>query len=277
MFRRRALPGGRSRRVGGLGGVAVGHPMSAARERCADPVSWRGDVEARLPADIVLRDVSLGYGGPVVVEGVGGRFLRGSLTAIVGPNGGGKTTLLKGLLGLVPVRAGAIESPYPRQAIAHLPQVSELDPSVPVTVEDFVSVGLWSKTGGLRAVTRPLAREVSDALGTVGLHDCRGYWMGELSGGQLQRLRFARLLVQDAPVMLLDEPFAGIDEQTTAALLRIIAAWHARRKTLIVVLHDLDLVRLHFPRTLALAGRVLAWGETGAALAALAGTGSSSA
>lgn len=272
MLRRRALPRGCKCRVAGLGGAALGHPMSAERERCDEPASRGRGVGGELPADFVLRDVSLGYGGPAVVEGVTGRFRQGSLTAIVGPNGGGKTTLLKGLLGLIPVRAGSIESPRPQRAIAYLAQASELDPSVPVTVEDFVSVGLWSKIGGLRAVTRPLAREVSDALGAVGLHDCGGCWMGELSGGQLQRMRFARLLVQDAPVMLLDEPFAGIDERTTAVLLRLIAAWHAQRKTLIVVLHDLDLVRAHFPQALALARRVLAWQETGAALAALAGT-----
>ena len=251
--------------------------MSEAWGRCADQASCRGGVEVRPPADFVLREVSLGYGGLVVVEGITGQFPQGSLAAIVGPNGGGKTTLLEGLLRRIPVRSGSIESPHAQRAVAYLPQASELDRSVPVTVEDFVSVGLWSKIGGLRAVTRPLMREVSGALGAVGLQDCRGCWMGELSGGQLQRMRFARLLVQDAAVMLLDEPFAGIDEQTTAVLLRLIAAWHAQRKTLIVVLHDLDLVRVHFPQALALARRVLAWGETGAALAALAGTRPSSA
>lgn len=222
-------------------------------------------------ADLVLRDVSLGYGGLPVVTGVSGRFLEGSLTAVVGPNGGGKTTLLKGVLGLVPACAGTIESLHPRRAMAYLAQASEVDRSFPVTVEDFVSVGLWSKIGGLRAVTPPLARRVSEALAAVGLQGHETCWMDELSGGQFQRMRFARLIVQDAPVMLLDEPFAGIDEQTTGALLRLVAAWHSRGRTVIAVLHDLDLVRAHFPQALALAERVLAWGDTTTVMAALAG------
>lgn len=222
------------------------------------------------PFDLVLREASLGYGGVPVVVGVDCGFVQGSLTAIVGPNGGGKTTLLKGLLGLIPTHSGAIESRYSRQDMAYLPQSSEVDASFPVTVEDFVSVGLWTKIGGLRAVSPLLAQQVKGALEAVGLPGYAARWMDELSGGQFQRMRFARLLVQDAPVVLLDEPFAGIDKETTRALLRLIADWHARGKTVVAVLHDLDLVRAHFPQALAVAGRMLAWGDTSTALAALA-------
>lgn len=153
--------------------------------------------------------------------------------------------------------------------MGYLAQASEVDASFPITVEDFVAVGLWRKIGSLRAVKPSMAQRVSAALESVGLQGHASRWMDELSGGQFQRMRFARLLVEDAPVMLLDEPFAGIDEETTRALLRLIADWHARGKTVIAVLHDLDLVRAHFPRTLAVAGRMLAWGETSHSLAVL--------
>ena len=223
-----------------------------------------------VPSDLVLRQVSLGYDGAPVIVGVDGQFERGSMTAIVGPNGGGKTTLLKGLLGLISARSGLITSIHRRSDMGYLAQASEVDSSFPITVEDFVAVGLWRKIGSLRAVKPSMAQRVSVALESVGLQGHTSRWMDELSGGQFQRMRFARLLVEDVPVMLLDEPFAGIDEETTRALLRLIVDWHARGKTVIAVLHDLDLVRAHFPRTLAVAGRMLAWGETSHALAALA-------
>lgn len=222
-----------------------------------------------------LDAVSLGYNGSPVVAGISGQFPQGSLTAIVGPNGGGKTTLLKGLLGLVKVQGGAIKAQHARNEMAYLPQASEVDAGFPVTVEDFVSTGLWASIGGLRKVKPSMSHLVSEALQALGLHGCATRWMDELSGGQFQRMRFARLVVQDAPVILLDEPFTGIDEETTQALLKLIVNWHAKGKTVIAVLHDLDVVRSHFPHTLAVAGHVLAWGDTPGTLAALAGARSS--
>jgi len=221
-------------------------------------------------AEMILHDVGLAYGQVPVVTGISGRFLQGTLTAIIGPNGGGKTTLLKGLLGLIPPCAGEITLRHPRRDMAYLAQASEIDMGFPVTVADFVSMGLWSRIGGLRGVTPCLAQQVSEAIAAVGLDGFGKRWMDELSGGQFQRMRFARLLVQDAPVVLLDEPFAGVDEETTKALLRLIAAWHAQGKTVIAVLHDLDMVAAHFPQTLAVAGHMVVWGETTSALQAMA-------
>ncbi|MFT3778446.1 MAG: ATP-binding cassette domain-containing protein [Ottowia sp.] len=220
---------------------------------------------------LVLHGVSLGYRGRDVVTGVTGRFPPGSLVAVVGPNGAGKTTLLKGLLGLLPLRRGRIECAPPRASLAYLAQASEVDRGFPVTVEDFVAMGLWQQVGGLRAVSPQGGERVRRAIADVGLQGREGAWIGELSGGQFQRVRFARLLVQDAPIVLLDEPFAGIDAPTQADLLRLVAGWHAQGRTVIAVLHDLALVRAHFPQTLALDGRVLAWGDTAQALAALTG------
>lgn len=217
-------------------------------------------------ADLILDAVSLGYGAQMAVQDISGQFLPGSLTAIIGPNGSGKSSLLKGLLGLMRPLRGSITSRHPRRALGYLSQAGEVDPQFPVSVQDFVAVGLWPRIGWLGRVTPPLARRVTQAIRAVGLQgmDCRH--IGELSGGQFQRLRFARLLVQDPPVVVLDEPFAGIDEATTAELLRLVHAWHAQGKTVIAVLHDRAMVRAHFQQTLALAGRVLAWGDTAAVL-----------
>lgn len=234
---------------------------------------WQdGGIAGSGPA-LGLQHVTLGYRGVPAVVDVNGRFPAGSLTAIVGPNGGGKTTLLKGLLGLLRPQRGRIVCAEPHSAIAHLAQRSEVDPTFPITVADFVAIGLWSVTGSLQGVTRPQALKVASALRDVGLDGAGGRWVSELSGGQFQRMRFARLLVQDAPVVLLDEPFAGVDEGTVEALLRLVVAWHGRGRTVIAVLHDRERVRRHFPLTLALDRRVLGWGETATTLAALAGPG----
>jgi zinc/manganese transport system ATP-binding protein len=216
----------------------------------------------RTSSDLILRNVSFGYGAALAVREMSGQFASGSMTAIMGPNGGGKTTLLKGLLGLLRPLRGTVESRHPRSALGYLAQASEVEPEFPISVEDFVAVGLWSRIGGLRAVPPTLASRVAEAIAAVGLQDRASRWIGELSGGQFQRMRFARLLAQDPAMVMLDEPFAGVDERTTAALLRLIHGWHAQGKTLIAVLHDQELVRAHFPQTLLLAGQVLAWGDT---------------
>lgn len=220
--------------------------------------------------DLVLHSVTLGHGGKPVIAGVNGCFAAGSLTAIVGPNGGGKTTLLKGLVGLLPVLQGRIEWPCAQQAMGYLAQASEVDRDFPITVHDFVAMGLWQRIGSLRGMGQAQGRRLAQALADVGLQGCEQRWVAELSGGQFQRMRFARLLVQDCPVMLLDEPFVGVDEATTAALLQLLANWHAQGKTVVAVLHDLDMVRRHFPQALALAGQALAWGDTAETLATLA-------
>ncbi len=240
-----------------------------------------------------LDHLTLGYGGVPAVEDLSGQFQAGSLTAVIGPNGGGKTTLLKGLMGLLlPLRgsirigddaAGAsnrgadrvadADGAGWRDALAWLAQRSEVDPSFPITVADFVSIGLWSVTGSLSGVTPAQRWTLEAALEQLGLAGAGRRWISDLSGGQFQRMRFARLLVQDAPVVLLDEPFAGVDESTIEALLRLIAGWQDQGRTVIVVLHDLNRVRRHFPMTLALDRRMLAWGETAMTLASLAGMG----
>lgn len=214
---------------------------------------------------IALGDLTLGYRSHPAVHHLNGVLCRGSLTALVGPNGSGKSTLMKGIAGMLKPLAGTCTI-RPGTRLAYLPQLSELDRSFPARVVDLVSLGLWPKRGLLGRV-RPQDREaVESALRAVGLDGFAQRPIDTLSGGQLQRALFARVLVQDADLILLDEPFNAIDTKTVADLIALIKRWHGEQRTVLVVLHDLDLVRAHFPEVLLLARREVGWGRTEAVL-----------
>ncbi len=216
-----------------------------------------------MSASVSLNDLTLAYHRQPAVRHVSGRFAAGSLTAIVGPNGAGKSTLLKGLMGLVPVSDGQIRlDDISRHDIAYLPQSAEIDRSFPIDVLDLVSLGAWRKAGFFGRITGAHLASVADAIRAVGLEGFEKRVIGSLSGGQLQRALFARMLVQDARLLLLDEPFTAIDARTTADLLRIVRNWNAEGRTIIAVLHDIELVREHFPQTLLIARDLVGWGHT---------------
>ena len=146
--------------------------------------------------------------------------------------------------------------------IAYLPQLSEIDRSFPASVADLVALGLWNRRGMLRRITATDRAAIDAALAAVGLTGFQPRGIETLSGGQLQRALFARVLLQDARLILLDEPFNAIDHRTLTDLIAIIKRWHGEDRTVIAVLHDLDFVREHFPQTLLLARRPVAWGAT---------------
>jgi zinc/manganese transport system ATP-binding protein len=217
------------------------------------------------PAAAMIRitDLTLGYNRHPAVHHLDGTFAEGSLTAVVGPNGAGKSTLLKGLIGALRPLSGAIRMGRSgRRQIAYLPQQAELDLSFPITVIDTVCLGLWAQVGLFRAIGRARLARAEAALATVGLERFEERAVGTLSGGQLQRVLFARLLLQDAPLILLDEPFTAIDTRTTADLLQLILRWHGEGRTIVAALHNLDLVHQHFPDALLLAREPIAWGPT---------------
>lgn len=222
-----------------------------------------------LRAPLVLNDLTLGYDGHPAVHHLEGRFLPGSLTAVVGPNGSGKSTLLKGITGALKPLGGSIDRGglAPRQ-IAYLPQSAEIDRSFPSTVADLVALGHWSRRGLFGAITGPDYRAMRDVLTAVGLTGFEHRTLDTLSGGQLQRALFARLMLQDADVILLDEPFTAIDERTVADLIALVRRWHGEHRTVIAVLHDTEMVRAHFPDTLLMAREPIAWGPTTDALKA---------
>jgi zinc/manganese transport system ATP-binding protein len=208
-----------------------------------------------------LRDVTVSYGRHPAVHHVSGEFDSGSLTAIVGPNGAGKTTLLKAMTGLLPLESGKIESSG-SAAIAYLPQQAALDRSFPISVLEVVLLGQWRRTGPFRRISQIQIREARRALSTVGLGGFEERGVATLSAGQLQRALFARVLVQDAPVILLDEPFAAVDRRTTEDLIKLFERWHCETRTVVAVLHDREQVKAHFPAALYLARECLAWGPT---------------
>ncbi|WP_376090320.1 metal ABC transporter ATP-binding protein [Roseomonas sp. CCTCC AB2023176] len=212
------------------------------------------------PAPIRLRDLTLVHDRRPAVHHLSGAFEPGSLTAIVGPNGAGKTTLLRAVAGLHRVDHGRLERPA--RGVALLPQMSALDRTFPIGCLDVVTLGHWSRVGAFRGVTPEQRDRAAAALAAVGLSGFERRPVGSLSAGQFQRLLFARLLVQDAPIMLLDEPFNAVDARTAADLLRLVRDWHGEGRTVVAVLHDVDLVRDAFPDCLLLAREPVAWGPT---------------
>ncbi len=221
------------------------------------------------PASIALHNLTVAYRGHPAVHHLSGEFTPGSLTAVVGPNGAGKTSLLAAIMGgLRPTEGEVRIDPGLRGRIAWLPQQAAIDRSFPLRVFDLVALGHWGRVGSLRGLHSAQREQVHQALAAVGLRGFERRSIGELSAGQFQRVLFARVLLQDAPVILLDEPFNAIDARTTADLLAVVARWHAEARTVIAVLHDLEQVREHFARTLLLARRCVAWGPTAEVLRA---------
>ena len=212
---------------------------------------------------IGFQNVTLGYERHPAVHHLHGAVAVGSLLAIVGPNGGGKSTLLKGIAGLIKPMGGRIELPVCRgRDLAYLPQQAEIDRSFPLTVYEMAAMGLWRSLGLFSGMGEKDRRRVALALAQVGLEGLEARTLNTLSGGQLQRVLFARLMVQDAQVILLDEPFAAIDMRTCDDLMALIQTWHREGRTVLAVLHDLALVRRDFPDALMLARETIAWGAT---------------
>ncbi len=143
---------------------------------------------------------------------------------------------------------------------------AEIERSFPISVIDTVSLGHWRRIGWSGDVVPAMREAAIAAIELVGLHGLEHRSVGSLSVGQFQRMLFARMVVQDAPLIMLDEPFAAIDSTTTRDLLALIARWHGERRTVIAVLHDLSQVRECFPETLLLAREGVAWGPTASVL-----------
>ena len=208
-----------------------------------------------------FEDLTLGYGPYPAVHGLSGEIAHGALLAIIGPNGSGKSTLLKGITGTLKPMSGSCRH-VDGCRIAYLPQQADIDKSFPATVFDLIKLGLWPKRGLLGRLTDGDRAQIAQALGAVGLEGFEQRTIDTLSGGQLQRALFARVLLQDADLILLDEPFNAIDNRTVDDLIALITRWHGEQRTVVAVMHDLDLVREHFPQTMLLSREPVAWGAT---------------
>ncbi|NUZ06689.1 metal ABC transporter ATP-binding protein [Piscinibacter koreensis] len=213
------------------------------------------------PGEPAIRthDLTISYRGRPAVWRVSAEIPAGALTALVGPNGAGKSTLLAALAGAVPRFEGAVDRAAVRR-IAYLPQASTLDLGFPIRVQEVVSSGLWFRIGSFGAVGSAERAQIAGALDAVGLGGLERRWMRELSAGQVQRVLFARALVQDAGLVLLDEPFAAMDERTTADLLGVLRVWTREGKAVVLVTHDLAQARTRCDHARLLATELVAFG-----------------
>ena len=215
---------------------------------------------------VVLDDAAFAYNSRTVLTGVTGTVVGGEALALIGPNGSGKTTLLRGLLGMVRVAAGSLRvngaapGRAPRGSIGYVPQVADLDPSFPVTVLDVVLMGTYSRLGLMRRPGRRERRRCREALDAVGLSELASRHFGTLSGGQRQRVLVARCIAAEPRLILLDEPFNGLDQPNRDALLDIIARLKDRGIGVVVSTHDLVLARQTCEKAALLAGRQIAFG-----------------
>jgi manganese/zinc/iron transport system ATP- binding protein len=193
---------------------------------------------------LVIRDLTVAYGRKIVLKGVQADIRRGQVIGVIGPNGGGKSTLLKAILGIAPVLSGTVTlfgrpASEVRSRFAYVPQREAVDWDFPVTVFDVAMMGRYPRTGWLRRPGRRDRDVVLEMLDRVDMLKYRGRQIGQLSGGQQQRVFIARALSQESDVMLLDEPMNGIDAGTQEVILAVIEEQRQAGKIVLLATHDL--------------------------------------
>ncbi|MEV7383574.1 metal ABC transporter ATP-binding protein [Streptomyces lydicus] len=234
----------------------------------------RVETDQHGPQPAILFDhACLGYGSKVVLDGVHGSVPRGRALALVGPNGAGKSTLIKSVLGLVTVASGSVtvcgrRPTAARTHTAYVPQADTLDPEFPVTVEQVVLMGRYRAVGWLRRPRRHDHIIASEALDLVGLANRARDRFGTLSGGQRQRVLLARAIAQRAAVLLLDEPFNGVDAVSRDALLGALRELKASGTAVLVSTHDLAIAHAVCEQVCLLNGRSFGFGPLASTLTA---------
>ncbi len=200
---------------------------------------------------IEIHDMTVAYQRKPVLWDIDLILPEGKLICIVGPNGAGKSTLIKAALGLVPLASGKVEfygRPFARQRhlVGYVPQRESVDWDFPVTVLDVVLMGTYGRLGWFRRPGNAERQWAMQCLEQVGMADYAARQIRRLSGGQQQRVFLARALAQDAKIYFMDEPFVGVDAATEQAVVRLLRRLRADGKTVVVVHHDLQTVRLYF-------------------------------
>lgn len=198
---------------------------------------------------LVLDAVAVAYDRVTALDGITGTVAAGESVALIGPNGSGKSTLLKAILGLVPLQAGSItvlgRAPTAaRRAVAYVPQQDALDAEFPISVSQVVTMGRYRRVGWVRRPGRHDKAVAAEALHRVGLSDRAGDRFGTLSGGQRQRVLLARAIAQDARLLLLDEPFNGVDGTTQELLLGLLGELRAEGVAIVMSTHDLSIAQV---------------------------------
>ncbi|MGB0498416.1 MAG: metal ABC transporter ATP-binding protein [Rubricella sp.] len=229
-------------------------PLSVVRQHPSTP-----------PDPLTVRGLTVSYGARAAVFSVDAVFPRGTMTAIVGPNGAGKSTFLKGVLGIEKPVAGEVRFfgqslSDARRRVAYVPQRASVDWDFPARVIDVVRMGLYARKGLFRPFGASDTARARECLAMVGMQDFADRQIGQLSGGQQQRVFIARSLAEDADLYLLDEPMAGVDAATEAAIFALLKRLRDEGRTLVVVHHDLSSVTAMFDRVLVLNRRKIAEG-----------------
>lgn len=223
------------------------------------------------PALLDFDHITVSYNGRPVLQDVTFQVPHGEQVAVVGPNGAGKSTLFKALVGLLPLRSGEIRihcKPLGSHTgcVAYVPQREEVDWRFPVTVQDVVSMGRYGRRSLWGRLTGKDREVVRRCLGQLGLLPLAHRPIGELSGGQQQRVFLARALAQEPHILLMDEPFTGVDITTQEVTLRLLEVLRQQKVTVLVSTHDLTLASERFSRVLLLNHRLVAYGDPREAL-----------
>ncbi len=209
---------------------------------------------------ISFQNLTAGYDRHPIIHHINATFEKGDLVAIVGPNGGGKSTFLRIINNEIEPLEGKIDNKFTSKAC--ITQKHSIDYNFPIKLKTFVSFGLIKKTGLFAPIKKVHEDQVVKALQLVKLDKFTNSYILNLSGGQIQRALFARMSLQNADLLLLDEPFNAIDQKTTLELLDILLKWNKEGKTIVTVMHDLTLVKNFFPKTFLLARDLIGFGET---------------
>lgn len=214
---------------------------------------------------IDVRNLHVAYDNTTILKDINVTIPTGVLLAIAGPNGGGKTTFIKSILGLITPRSGTISIfnstlAYHRKRIAYIPQRSTIDWDFPVSVLDVVLMGRYCHIGWIKRPSDNDYMLAYNALKQVNLSSYAQYHISELSGGQQQRVFLARALVQEADLYLLDEPFIGIDIITERLIIDVLRTLRNKKKTIVVVHHDLQTLSEYFDWVMLLNRHVVAFG-----------------
>ncbi|WP_051093582.1 ABC transporter ATP-binding protein [Bartonella bovis] len=209
---------------------------------------------------LYFNNVTLGYANKVIIKNFSAKLTANSLIAITGDNGSGKSTLLKAIAGLIKPINGKITKSV-KSRIAYLAQQCEIDRTFPINVEALIKTGLWSFCGLLKN-QRFYQDKIQNALEMVGLTELANRSLDTLSSGQLQRALFARIIVQDSDIILLDEPFNGVDLNTQKDLLTLITHWQKQGRTILMALHDPLIVQEHFPQMIQINKQCVFHGKT---------------
>lgn len=217
-----------------------------------------------MSAVLEIRNLSLGYPEVTLFRGLSMDVESGATLAVLGANGSGKSTFVKMLLGLIEPLSGRLRWPEGQPGeIGYLAQMTEFDRRFPLRVRDLAAMGAWKgfgRRGRLNAKANDTVESALDAAGVLNIADRS---LHTLSGGQLQRALFARVIVQDAPLILLDEPFAAVDQSTEAHLLSLIDRWREEGRAILLVVHDLSSVLDHCDHALLLGAGEASHGSIG--------------